>query len=138
MAFNAISLYRLGHFFLKRRIPLIPRICEGLIFVLFNCAIPLKCEIGEGTVCSHRGIGVVLNKNARIGKNCLIRVHVVIGGGGKKPGAPIIEDDVTIGAGAKIIGGVKVGKGANIGANAVVINDVPPESTVVGIPAKII
>ena len=58
--------------------------------------------------------------------------------GGKKPGAPIIEDDVTIGAGAKIIGGIRVGKGATIGANAVVLNDVPPESTVVGIPAKII
>ena len=138
MYLNAITFYRLGLSLKSIHIPFIPRICEGLIFFLFNCSIPLKCEIGEGTVCGHRGVGVVLNKNARIGKNCIIRAHVVIGGGGKKPGAPIIEDDVTIGAGAKIIGGIRVGKGATIGANAVVLNDVPSGSTVVGIPAKII
>ena len=136
--FNAISLYRWGNLFLKLRLPLFPRMCEGLIFFLFNCSIPIRCKIGKGTVCGHRGIGVVINKNAIIGENCLIRPHVVIGGGGKKPGAPKIGDNVIIGAGAKNIGGVTVGDGAVIGANAVVIHDIPSGVTAVGVPAKII
>jgi len=85
----------------------------------------------------HRGIGVVINPNTVIGKNCLIRPHVVMGGGGRIPGSPIIKDNVKIGAGAKIIGGITVGENAVIGANAVVITDIPPNALAVGVPAKV-
>jgi len=57
-------------------------LCELLILFLFNCSIPLTCKIGKETKVGHRGIGVVIHKNAVIGENCLIRPHVVIGGGG--------------------------------------------------------
>ena len=138
MYLNAITFYRLGKFFKKLHIPFLPRICELIIFLFFNSSIPIDCEIGDGTICGHRGIGVVINKNAKIGKNCIIRPHVVIGGAGRRWGAPVIEDNVSIGVGAKIIGGVHIGKGAIIGANAVVIDDVPPKATAVGVPAKVI
>jgi serine O-acetyltransferase len=138
MAINAITMYRIGRKCKDVHLPIVPRIIEGLIFLIFNSSISLDCDIDDGTICGHRGIAVVINKNAKIGKNCLIRPHVVIGGGGTKPGAPFIEDNVSIGVGAKLIGGIRIGEGANIGANAVVIEDVPPNSTAVGVPARIL
>jgi serine O-acetyltransferase len=137
MYINALTFYRAGRLFRRYKIPLLPRICEGLTFLIFNSSIPLSCEIGQGSYCGHRGVGVVITKRARVGRNCLIRAHVVIGGG-SKPGAPVIGDNVLIGVGAKILGGVHVGDGAKIGANAVVITDVPAGSTAVGVPAKIL
>jgi serine O-acetyltransferase len=137
MYFNAISLYRAGRFLERWRIPILPRVCEGLIFLLFNSSIPLACEIGSGSICGHRGIGVVISSGAKIGKNCIIRAHVVIGGGHSQ-GKPVIGDDVLIGVGAKILGGVHLGDGARIGANAVVIDDVPAMATAVGVPARVV
>lgn len=87
---HAISFYRLGKFIQNHHIPFLPRVCEVLIFLLFNSSIPLDCKIGKGTRCGHRGIGVVINKGASIGNNCLIRPHVVIGGGGKIPGGQLL------------------------------------------------
>lgn len=135
---NPIVFFRMGQILKKYRIPLLPRLCEGLIFLIFNSSIPLDCTIGEGTTFGHRGIGIVVNRNTVIGKNCIIRPHVVLGGGGRIPGAPVIKDNVTIGAGAKIIGGVVVGDNVVIGANAVVISDIPPNSLAVGVPARVI
>jgi serine O-acetyltransferase len=137
MYFNAISLYRAGRTLMKYHIPLLPRVCEGLIFLLFNSSIPLSSEIGSGTVCGHRGIGVVISPRARIGRDCVIRAHVVIGGGHSR-GTPVIGDNVQIGVGAKILGGVHIGDGSKIGANAVVIDDIPERSTAVGIPARVV
>jgi serine O-acetyltransferase len=79
---NLMVFYRLGRFLKKYHIPLLPRLCEGLIFLLFNSSVPLKSTIGKGTIFGHRGIGVVINQRAIIGQDCLIRPHVVIGGGG--------------------------------------------------------
>jgi len=67
-----------------------------------------------------------------------ISQHVTLGGRSGQQEVPVIDDDVFIGAGAKVLGPVKVGKGAAIGANSVVLADVPPYSTVVGIPGKVI
>jgi serine O-acetyltransferase len=136
---NALTFYFLGRRLRQLRVPLIPRLCEIAIFLLFNSSIPLDAEIGEGSRCGHRGIAVVIHPRARLGRRCLIRAHVVIGGAGPhKPGAPTIGDDVEIGAGAKIIGPVTVGSGAIIGANAVVTTDVPPGARAVGVPARIL
>ena len=78
----------------------------------------------------------MIHKDARVGKRVLISQGVTIGGNGKRPGVPVIEDDVKIGAGAKILGPIHIGRGALIGANAVVTHDIGAYTTAVGIPAR--
>jgi serine O-acetyltransferase len=139
MYVNAISFYRFGRF--SRRLRLVPlqRIAEAMNLLAFSASIPARAEIGEGTVCEHRGIGVVVHPGAVIGRRCRILPHAVVGGrgGDGRTGAPRIGDDVMIGTGAKILGPVQVGDGARVGANAVVIEDVPAGATAVGIPARV-
>ncbi|MBY6186818.1 serine O-acetyltransferase [Marinobacter hydrocarbonoclasticus] len=138
--FNAVSVYRLSHYFWNVRLlrPL-SRIIDMMGYLIFNCSIPASAKIGKGTFCSHRGIGVVLHKRSSIGNGCSIGTCVTLGGKGKdKPGAPTIGNNVYIGTGAKILGDVVIGDNVSIGANSVVLNDIPANSTVVGIPAKII
>ena len=94
--------------------------------------------IGRGSQCGHRGIAVVINRDAIIGENVLIRAHVTIGKKNPEGMAPVIGDNVEIGDGAKIIGEVSIGEYAVIGANAVVLTDVPPRTLAVGVPARII
>ncbi len=90
-------------------------------------------EFGPGFVLIHSD-GVVINGNVKGGSNIHIEHQVTIGA--ERRQSPILGNDIFIGAGAKIVGPVKIGDGARIGANAVVLHDVPPNTTVVGIPAK--
>ncbi len=86
-------------------------------------------------------MGVVIGETAEIGENVTIYHGVTLGGvGGEKNTKrhPTVEDDVIIGAGAKILGPITIGKGSRVGANAVVLKSIPPYSTAVGIPAKIV
>lgn len=97
-------------------------------------------KIGEDVFIDH-GMGVVIGETAEVGNNVMMYHGVTLGGvGGDKDSKrhPTVEDDVIIGAGAKILGPITIGKGAKIGANSVVLKDVPPYSTAVGIPAKVI
>lgn len=105
---------------------------------MFNSSVPSSCVLGGGTKFAYGGIAVVIHARAVIGKNCIIGQCVTIGGRSKHYAVPIIGDNVYIGAGAKILGPVKVGDNSVIGAGAVVLNDVPENSVVVGVPAKII
>jgi len=93
--------------------------------------------LGKGVFIDH-GIGVIIGQTAIIGNNVTIYHGVTLGGTGKEIGKrhPTIEDNVFIGSGAKVLGNITIGKNAKIGANAVVLNDVKPNTTVVGIPAK--
>ncbi|PGY12667.1 serine O-acetyltransferase [Bacillus sp. AFS031507] len=122
-----------------------------LIDFIMGTEIPAETKMGKNVKLEHGGKGVVINPQSIIGSNVIIYHQVTIGGFGlahfdeqyinenqKKGGAPIIGNSVIIGTGAKILGPVKIGDGARVGANAVVINDVPPDSTAVGVPAKII
>ena len=92
-------------------------------------------EIGHGLFIDH-GMGVVIGETAKLGADVTIYQGVTLGGTGFATGKrhPTVEDCVTIGSGAKLLGPIVVGHGAKIGANTVVIHDVPPNSTVVGIP----
>ena len=134
--FDALGFHRvasnLSRFGLKRS----ARIVSGAARILFSAHIPPEARIGEGTHLGYGGLGIVLHKEAVLGRNVLVSPGVVIGGRSGMPGAPIIEDDVLIGVGAKILGPVRIGEGAKVGANAVVIDDVLPGDTVVGIPAR--
>lgn len=135
---NAIKLYRLGRWFYERNIPVIPKLVYRLTFLIYNCAIPLSAEIGEGTTFGYGGMGVVLHHQCRIGRNVLIAPQVTVGGRSGLPGAPAIGDNCYLGPGAKILGPIRIGTGSVVGANAVVIKDVPPASVVAGVPARII
>jgi len=132
---NAISIYRAAHWLYRNGVPVLPKILQMLIFLLFNSYIPYQAVIGCGSRCGHRGIGVVINRDAVIGDNVLIRAHVTIGKLKPDGPAPVIGSNVEIGDGAKILGGVRVGDEAVIGANAVVISDVPVGMLAVGVPA---
>ena len=105
--------------------------------VITGADIPLNSQIAGGLLLSHPN-GVVIFPDAVIGPNCVLFQQVTIGTGGSAPGAPILGGHVEVGAGAKILGGVKIGDHAVVGANAVVVRDVPPRTTVVGIPARVI
>ncbi len=98
--------------------------------------IPLTSQIGGGLLLPHPS-GVVIHPEAVIGPNCLLGAHVVIGVG-KVPGLPELMGHVDVHAGGCVLGGVRVGPHSQVGANAVVLKDVPPNSTAVGVPARVI
>ncbi|MNR14433.1 Serine acetyltransferase [compost metagenome] len=102
--------------------------------------IPIKTKIGEGLIIYH-GIALVINENAIIGKNCILRHSTTIGNKiieGTETLSPIIGDNVEIGAGVCIIGPVNIGDNCVIGVNSVVTKSLPPNSIAFGSPAKVI
>ena len=96
-------------------------------------------KIGRGLFIDH-GSGVVIGETTEIGDNCTIYQNVTLGGTGKDTGKrhPTIGNNVMVGAGARVLGPFKVGDNSKIAANAVVLSEVPPNSTAVGVPARIV
>ena len=95
--------------------------------------------IGRRLVIDH-GMGIVIGETAEIGDDVLMYQGVTLGGTGKDQGKrhPTIGNNVLIGSGAKVLGPFKVGDNSRIAANAVVLSEVPPDSTAVGVPARIV
>ncbi|WP_193075260.1 serine O-acetyltransferase [Pseudomonas sp. FME51] len=135
---NAIALYRVSNYLYKKKVPVLPLLIKYTIFIVFNSVIPYSCQIGRGSKFAYGAIGVVLHSRCRIGRNVIIGQGVTIGRQLDPAGIPSIGDNVYISAGARILGGIKVGDNVIIGANAVVIKDVPENSIVAGVPAKVI
>jgi serine O-acetyltransferase len=135
----AIVCYRIANALYKKGFKRVARFLMALNQFITNMDIHPGATIGNNVFIDH-GIGVVIGETAIIGDNVTIYQGVTLGGVSLNPGKrhPTIEDDVTIGAGAKILGNITIGKGSKIGANSVVVKDVPPYSTVVGIPGKVI
>ncbi|MDB4971263.1 MAG: serine acetyltransferase [Myxococcales bacterium] len=133
---DALTFQRAAHLLHIRRHKLAARVVTRLARHLFGTYLAPETEIGAGTELGYGGIGIVIHKDARLGRDVLVAPGVVIGGRSGLPGAPDIADRVKIGAGAKVLGPIKIGEGAFIGANAVVIHDVAPGDVVVGIPAR--
>ena len=96
-------------------------------------------KAGKGLFIDH-GMGVVIGETAEIGNNVTIYQGVTLGGVSlkKEKRHPTIRDNVVIGGGAKVLGPFEVGENSRIGANSVVVKEVPPNSTVVGIPGRIV
>ena len=129
----AMILYRLMQSSRAHGLGPLEMVFNKMNTVLGGCIIGRGAEFGPGLVLIHSN-GVVINGSVKAGSRVHIEHQVTIGA--ERRQSPEIGSDVFIGAGAKIIGPVKIGDGARIGANAVVLHDVPPNTTVVGIPAR--
>jgi len=134
----AIFWYRLANKLYKNRFRTLSRIVMGFSQLLTNIDIHPAATIGRRVFIDH-GIGVVIGETTIIGNDVTIYQGVTLGGVSLDKGKrhPTIEDNVIIGGGAKVLGNIIIGKGSKVGANSVVVKDVPPHSTVVGIPAKV-
>ena len=132
---QAILAYRVAHALHESAVPLLPMALSYTSRAVTGIEIHPSARIGADLFIDH-GSGVVIGETAEIGDRVTMYQGVTLGGTGFARGKrhPTVEDDVTIGSGAKLLGPVKVGERAKIGANTVVIEDVPPDSTVVGNP----
>lgn len=136
--FHAIIIHKMAHALYKVKIPLLPRLISQIGRGITGIEIHPGAQIGKGLFIDH-GMGVVIGETTIIGNNVTLFQGVTLGGTGKERGKrhPTIGDNVVIGTGAKILGNIKIGDNVNVGANAVVIRDVPPNSTVVGVPGRV-
>ena len=132
---QAVLVHRVAHGLHTSGVPVLPRALSMVSRTWTGIEIHPAAEIGQGFFIDH-GAGVVIGETAQIGDDVTLYQGVTLGGTGFATGKrhPTLEDNVTVGAGAKLLGAITVGHGAKIGANSVVINDVPPNTTVVGNP----
>lgn len=137
---HALWLHRINHWLWQKNLKFLAQLGAFISKLLTRIEIHPGAKLGKQVFIDH-GTGTVIGETAVVGNRVLIYHQVTLGWDGKpRKGRrhPIIKDDSEIGAGAKVLGPVTVGKKSKVGANAVVLNDVPDESTVVGIPGKII
>jgi serine O-acetyltransferase len=132
---QALLAHRVSHALYEAEVPLLPRTIAFASRAVTGVEIHPAARIGAEFFIDH-GSGVVIGETAEIGDRVTLYQGVTLGGTGFQRGKrhPTVQDDVTIGSGAKLLGPVTVGHGAKVGANTVVIEDVPPNSTVVGNP----
>jgi serine O-acetyltransferase len=137
--FHAVLAYRVAHWLKVHGVPLVPRAISQLARWLTGVEIHPGAVIGRGFFIDH-GMGVVIGETAEIGDYVTLFQGVTLGGTGKERGKrhPTLGNHVVVGAGAKILGGIKIGDNVKIGANSVVLKSVPPNSTVIGVPGRII
>jgi serine O-acetyltransferase len=132
---QALLAHRVAHALYESRVPLAPRTIAFASRAVTGVEIHPAARIGRDFFIDH-GSGVVIGETTEIGDRVTLYQGVTLGGTGFARGKrhPTVQDDVTVGSGAKLLGPVTVGHGAKVGANTVVIEDVPPNSTVVGNP----
>lgn len=137
--FHAIILHRFNHFLWKLNLPILPRLISHITRFLTGIEIHPGAKIGQGFFIDH-GMGVVIGETTEIGNNVTLYQEVTLGGTGKETGKrhPTIGNNVLIGVGAKILGAITIGDYSKIGAGSVVLQPVPPYSTVVGIPGRVV
>ena len=132
---QAVLAHRVAHALHGRGVPVLPRAIAYAARVLTGVEIHPGAHVGERLFIDH-GAGVVIGETASVGDGVTLYQGVTLGGTGFETGKrhPTVQDNVTIGSGAKLLGPIEIGHGAKIGANSVVVRDVPPNSTVVGVP----
>ena len=137
--FQAIFIHRFTHKLWKLNLPLIPRILSQINRSLTGIEIHPGAKIGTKVFIDH-GMGVVIGETAEVGNNCLLYQGVTLGGTGKSHGKrhPTLLENVVVGAGAKVLGSITVGANTRIGAGSVVVRSVKGNSTVVGIPGRVV
>lgn len=137
--YHALQAYRAGHYFWQQGRKSLARYFQSRISEVFAVDIHPAARIGHGILIDH-ATSVVIGETAVV-ENYVSMLHeVTLGGTGKTSGDrhPKVREGVLISAGAKILGNVEVGKNAKVGGGAVVLEDVPPHTTVVGVPARVV
>ncbi|TYR73043.1 serine O-acetyltransferase [Rossellomorea vietnamensis] len=136
---HAIWAHRLAHAFYKRKFYFLARVISQLSRFFTGVEIHPGAVIGRRFFIDH-GMGVVIGETCEIGDNVTIFQGVTLGGTGKEKGKrhPTIRDNALVATGAKVLGSIIVGENSKIGAGSVVLKDVPANSTVVGIPGKVV
>jgi serine O-acetyltransferase len=136
---HAIWAHRIAHAFYKKRFFFIARSISQISRFFTGIEIHPGARIGRRFFIDH-GMGVVIGETCEIGENVTVFQGVTLGGTGKEKGKrhPTIENNALIATGAKVLGSITVGENSKIGAGSVVLKEVPPNSTVVGIPGRVV
>jgi len=136
---HAVRSYRKANWFYRRKLYTIARIISQWSRFFTGIEIHPGATIGKGLFIDH-GMGVVIGETTEIGDNCVLYQGVTLGGTGKEKGKrhPTLGNNVMVGAGAKVLGPFNVGDNVKIAANAVVLNEIPPNCTAVGVPARVV
>lgn len=136
---QAVMWHRLAHFFYKKNMKFLARWISQSVRFWTGIEIHPGATIGKGLFIDH-GMGVIIGETTVIGDDCTIYQGVTLGGTGKEKGKrhPTLGNNVMVGSGAKVLGPFTVGDNSKIAAGAVVLSEVPPNSTCVGVPARVI
>jgi serine O-acetyltransferase len=136
---HAIWAHRIAHAFYKRKFYFIARVISQASRFFTGIEIHPGAKIGRRFFIDH-GMGVVIGETCEIGDNVTVFQGVTLGGTGKEKGKrhPTIKDNALIATGAKVLGSITIGENSKIGAGSVVLKEVPPNSTVVGVPGKVV
>ena len=136
---HAIWAHRIAHALFKRKLYFPARVISQASRFFTGIEIHPGAKIGRRFFIDH-GMGVVIGETCEIGDNVTIYQGVTLGGTGKEKGKrhPTIKDNVLIATGAKVLGSITIGENSKIGGGSVVLKEVPPNSTVVGIPGRVV
>ncbi|MGP4082475.1 serine O-acetyltransferase [Pseudalkalibacillus sp. R45] len=136
---HAIWAHRFAHFFWKKKFFFLARVISQLSRFITGIEIHPGAKVGRRCFIDH-GMGVVIGETCEIGDNVTLFQGVTLGGTGKEKGKrhPTLEDHTLVATGAKVLGSITIGKYSKVGAGSVVLQDVPQNSTVVGIPGKVV
>lgn len=137
--FHAVTAHRFIHPLYRAGIPILPRYLSQVSRFLTGIEIHPGAQLGNGVFIDH-GMGVVIGETAQVGDGCTIYQGVTLGGTSLSHGKrhPTLGKNVTVGVNAAILGAVTIGDNSKIGGGSVVVKDVPANSTVVGVPARIV
>lgn len=137
--FHAITAHRLIHALYRTGLPLLPRFLSHVNRFLTGIEIHPAARIGAGFFIDH-GMGVVIGETAELGEGVTLYQGVTLGGTSLQRGKrhPTLRDRVTVGVNAVVLGAITIGENSRVGAGSVVVKDVPPNATVVGIPARVV
>jgi serine O-acetyltransferase len=136
---HAVWIHRISHWFWTHKLFFLGRLLSHMGRFFTGIEIHPGATIGRKFFIDH-GMGVVIGETAEIGNNVTLYHGVTLGGVSweKVKRHPTVEDNVVIGSGAKVLGPFTVGSGSRIGSNSVVVKEVPPNSTVVGVPGRVV
>jgi serine O-acetyltransferase len=137
--FHAILAHRLAHKLHRWDVPLVPRVISQISRFFTGIEIHPGATIGRRFFIDH-GMGVVIGETTEIGDDVLLYQGVTLGGTGNEMGKrhPTLGNHVVVGTGAKILGNIRIGDHVRIGAGSVVVHPVPDNSTVVGVPGRVV